>query len=89
MQLSLSSQNISVQVKFDMKQKSVATCLKVNMGWDNKQISSLLNSGSKITLIYQYYFEMKILPNIKQAGHQLFQLTATNNEKLPMSMYVE
>ena len=40
-------------------------------------------------------FEQEILPHIKPSdeekaeAHQLFQLTAANNEKLPVSMYVE
>ena len=40
-------------------------------------------------------FEQEILPHFKPsdeekvAAHQLFQLTAANNGKLPMSMYVE
>ena len=40
-------------------------------------------------------FEQEILPHIKPSDvekaevHQLFQLTAANNGKLPVSMYVE
>ena len=54
-----------------------------------------LNSGSQVTLICQSYFESEILPhNVpssreKAEAHELFQLTATNNGKLPMSMYVK
>ena len=55
----------------------------------------LLESGSQVTLICQSYFEQEILPHIrpsrreKAEAHQLFQLTAANNGKLPMSMYVK
>ena len=56
---------------------------------------SLLDSGSQVTLICQSFFEQEILPHIKPSdgekakAHQLFQLTAANNGKLPVSMYVE
>ena len=46
-------------------------------------------------LICQSFFEQEILTHInpsdreKAKAHQLFQLTAANNGKLPISMYVE
>ena len=55
----------------------------------------MLDSGSQVTLISQSFFEQEILPHIKPSdgekaeAHQLFQLTAANNGKLPISMYVE
>ena len=58
-------------------------------------IPSLLDSGSQVTLIRQSFFEQEILPHIKPAdgekanAHQLFQLTAANDGKLLISMYVE
>ena len=73
----------------------MATCPKVNMGCGRKMIPSLLDYGSQVTLICQSYFELEILPHIrvssgeKAEAHQLFQLTAANNGKPPMSMYVE
>ena len=78
-----------------MMQRVLATCPKVNMDYGRKRISSLLDSGSQVTLISQRYFKREILPHIVPSGvakaeaHQLFQLTAANNGKLPMSMYVE
>ena len=76
-------------------QKAVATCPKFNMGCGRKRIPSLLDSGRQVTLIHQSYFEQEILPHIRPPGgekaevHELFQLTAANNGKLPLSMYVE
>ena len=73
----------------------MATCLKMNMGCGRKRIPSLLDSGSQVTLIHQSFFKQEILPHIKPSDgekaevHQLFQLTAANNGKLPISMYVE
>ena len=63
------------------------------MGYGRKRIPSLIDSGSQVTLICQSYFEREILPHIipssreKAEAHQLFQLTAANNEMLFMSMY--
>ena len=91
----ISSQQVSAQIKIEMTQRAVATCPKVNMGCGRKRIPSLLDSGSQVTLICQSFFEQEILPHIrpsdgeKAEAHQLFQLTAANNGKLPISMYVE
>ena len=91
----ISSQQVSAQVKIEVMQRAVATCPKINMGCGRKVIPSLLDSGSQVTLICQSFFEQEILPHIKPAdgekanAHQLFQLTAANNGKLPVSMYVE
>ena len=92
---SISSQDVSAQIKFKVMQRAVATCPKVNMGCGRKRILSLLDSGSQGTLIHQSYFKWEILHHIipssgeKAEAHQLFQLTAANNGKLPISMCVE
>ena len=91
----ISSQQVSAQVKIEVMQRAVATCPKINMGCGRKKIPYLLDSGSQVTLICQSFFKQEILPHIrpsdgeKAKAHQLFQLTAANNEKLAISMYVE
>ena len=91
----ISSQQVSAQVKIEVMQRAVATCPKINMGYGRKKIPSLLDSGSQVTLIHQSFFEQEILPHIKPSdrekanAHQLFHLTAANDGKLPISMYVE
>ena len=91
----ISSQQVSAQIKIEVMQRAMATCPKVNMGCGRKRIPSLLDSGSQVTLMHQSFFEQEILPHIgpsdgeKAVAHQLFQLTAANNGKLPISMYVE
>ena len=93
--LKISSQQVSAQVKIEVMQRAMATCPKIKMGSGRKKIPSLLDSGSQVTLIHQSFFEQEILPHIKPSdgekakAHQLFQLTAANNGKLPVSMYVE
>ena len=73
----ISSQQVSAQVKIEVMQRAMATCPKINMGCGRS------------------FFEQEILPHIKPAdgdkakAHQLFQLTAANNGKLLVSMYVE
>ena len=85
----ISSQQVSAQVKIEVMQRAVATCPKINMGCGRKKIPSLLDSGSQVTLICQSFFEQEILPHIKPSdgekanAHQLFQLTAANDGKLP------
>ena len=91
----ISSQQVSAQVKIEVMQRAVATCPRINMGCGRKMIPSLLDSCSQVTLICQSFFEQEILPHIKPSdgekakAHQLFQLTAANNGKLSISMYVE
>ena len=91
----ISNQQFSAQVKIEVMQRAMATCPKINMGCGRKKIPSLLDSGSQVTLICQSFFKQEILPHIepldgeKAKAHQLFQLTAANNGKLPISMYVE
>ena len=91
----ISIQQVSAQVKIEVMQRAMATCPKINMGCGRKKIPSVLDSGSQVTLICQSFLEQEILPNIepldgeKAKAHQLFKLTAANNGKLPISMYVE
>ena len=91
----VSSQQVSAQVKIEVIQRAMATCPRINMRCARKMIPSLLDSGSQVTLICQSFLEQEILPHIelsdgeKAKAHQLFQLTAANNGKLPISMYVE
>ena len=91
----ISSQQVSAQVKIEVMQRAMATCPKINMGCGRKKIPSLLDSGSHVKLICQSFFKQEILPHIEPSGgekakaHQLFQLTAANDGKLPVSMYVE
>ena len=90
-----SSQQVSAQIKIEVMQRAMATCPKIDMGCGRKRIPLLPDSGSQVTLIFQSYFKQEILPHIRPSGGekaescQLFQLTAANNGRLLMSMYVE
>ena len=92
----ISSQQVSAQIKIEVIERAVATCLKVNMGCGRKRIPSMFDSGSQVTLICPEFFSDRkscpIFNHLMGKGrepHQLFQLTSANNGKLPISMYVE
>ena len=88
----ISSQQVSAQIKIEVTQSALATCPKVNMGCRRKRIPSLIDSGSQVILICQSFFTQEILPHIKPSDGEkaeAHQLTAANNGKLPVSMYVE
>ena len=59
------------------------------------QISSLLDSGSEVSLICHSYFKEHLLPRIetpkgeKADAHTLFNLMVANDGQLPMKTYVE
>ena len=86
----ISCQHISTEIKFEVIQREVATCPRINIGCGRKRIPSLLDSDSQVTVICQ-----SIPTHTRPSGwekaeaHQLFQLTAANNGRLPISMYVE
>ena len=59
------------------------------------QIPSLLDSGSKVTLLWKSYFDKHILLKIKLAmgekenAHSLFRLTDTNDGQMLIKMYIK
>ena len=91
----ISSQQVSAKIMIKVMQKAVVACPNINVGCRRKRIPSLFDSGSQVTLMCQSFFEQEILSHIepsdgeKAEAHQLFQVTAANHVKLPVSMYVE
>ena len=70
-------------------------CPSVSIELLGLKIPSLLDSGSMVTLVCEGYFTKNILPllqglagNMTEA-HSLFQLSATNNQVMPVSKYFE
>ena len=92
---SISSQGILAQTKIDIMQKAVARYPKVSISGKGIQISSLLDSGSEVSLIHQSYFKEHLLPRVeipvgeKADAHILFNLMAANDEQLPVKKYIE
>ena len=93
--LQLNNASILAETKIEIMQCAVAKCPKVCISAHGIQISSLLDSGSKVTLLWQSYFDKHILPKIKQASdekadaHNLFELTVANDWQIPIKMYTE
>ena len=91
---SIPSQGIFSQTKIDIMQQAVAKCPKVSISRKGVQISSLLDSGSEVSLICQSYFKEHLLPRIetpageKADAHILFNLTVANDGQLPMKNYI-
>ena len=91
---SISSHGILPQNKIEIMQQAVAKCPKISISSMGVQIPSLLDSGSKVSLIHYSHFKEHLLPKIethtgeKSDAHILFNLTAANGQ-LPIKKYVE
>ena len=92
---SISSQGILAQDKIEIMQQPVAKSPKVSISSMGVQIPSLLDSGSKVSLICYSQFKEHLLPKIeaptgeKSDAHILFNLTVANDGQLPVKKYVE
>ena len=84
-----------MMTKLEIMQHPVAKSPKVCISAHGIQIPSLLDSGSKVMLLRQSYFEKHLLPKIQAAtsetakAHQLFHLMVANDGQLPGKMYTE
>ena len=91
----LRNASILAETKIEIMQHAVAKCPKVCISAHYIQISSLLDSGSEVTLLWQSYFDQHILPQINPAtgekanSHSLFKLTVANDGQMPIKMYTE
>ena len=91
----LSSNAMSSETKQCVTQRAVLQCPAVPIDLLGQKVPSLLDSGSMVTLICEGYFTKNILPLLQSpAGnltkaHLLFQLSAINNEVMPVSKYFE
>ena len=82
-----------------MKQKlikrAVSQCPAIPMDLFGRDVPSLLDSGSMVTLTREGYFTKHIQPLLKKSSskmveaHSLFWLSAANNEIMPVSKYFE
>ena len=76
-------------------QQAVAKCPRISISSMRVQIPSLLDSGSKVSLIQYSHFKEYLLPKIETPmgensdAHILFNLTAANDGQLPMKQYIE
>ena len=61
----LASNAVSIGTKQRVMQGAVSTCLSVNLSVQGKEVPSLMDSGSMVTLIWEGYFKKNILPILK------------------------
>ena len=91
----LSSQAVSSDTKHKVMQRVVSQCPAILMDLLGRKVPSLLDSGSMVTLIREGYFPKNIQPLLGKSlgklakAHSMFQLSATNNEVMPVSKYFE
>ena len=91
----LTSQAVSLEMKHKVMQRAVSQCPAVPMDLLGRQVPSLLDSGSMVTLIHEGYFVKNIQPLLNKSSsklaeaHSMFQLSAANNEIMPVSKYFE
>ena len=91
----LTSQAVSSEMKHKVMQRAVSQCPAVPMDLLGRQVPSLLDSGSMVTLIHEGYFTKNIQPLLNKSSsklaetHSMFRLSAANNEIMLVSKYFE
>ena len=82
---------VSSEVKQKLIKRAVSQCPAIPMDSLGREVPSLLNSGSMVTLIQEGYFVKYIQPLLKKSSskmaeaHSLFRLSAANNEIMLVS----
>ena len=75
--------------------RTVSMCPTVSLNVQGKEVPSLMDLGSMVTLIREGYFEKNILPILKSLpgelseAHSLFKLSVANNGMMPVLRYFE
>ena len=91
----LTNHGVSFETKQRVLNRAVSQCPSITIDILGQKIPSLLDSGSMVMLICEKYFKKNILPLLKKSAgdlteaHSLFQLSAANNEVMPVSKYFE
>ena len=67
----LPSNAISLETKQRVIQRAISNCSMVTLNIQGKEVPSLLDSGSMVTLIREVYFEKNILPLLKTSPGEL------------------
>ena len=84
-----------METKQRVMQRTVSMCPPVILNDQGKEVPSLMDSRSMVTLIQEGHFEKNILPILKSSlgelseAHSLFKLSAANNGAMPVSRYFE
>ena len=89
----VTSNNISSLDKLDILEKAVAPCPEINIQIKDQKPRSLLDSGSMVTLMTQWYFEECLkskIPEPQPGGinaHNLFNLKGVGQNQVPLNRY--
>ena len=89
----VTSNTISSLDKLDILKKAVAPCPEINIQIKDQKPRSLLDSGSMVTLMTQWYFEECLkskIPEPQPGGinaHNLFNLKGVGENQVPLSRY--
>ena len=89
----VTSNNISSLEKLDILQKAVAPCPEINIQIKDQKPRSLLDSGSVVILMTQWYFEECLkskIPEPQPGGinaHNLFNLKGVGENQVPLNRY--
>ena len=89
------SSAVSSEMKHKVMKRAVSQCPAIPMDLLGREVPSLLDSGSMVTLLREGYYTKHIQPLLGKPSskmaeaHSLFQLSAANNEIMPVSKYFE
>ena len=85
----VSSNTISEENKINILEQAVAPCPETKITIKDKNLNSLLDSGSMVTLMTQSYFEEHLRNSISDStpgsveAHQLFNLKGAGENQIP------
>ena len=91
----LTNNAVSSETKWHVLNRVVSKCPSISMEILGQKIPSLLDSGSMVTLTHEGHFKKHVLPLLNKTkdnltkAHSLFQLSAANNEVMPVSKYLK
>ena len=86
---------MSFETKQHVLKRAVLQCPSMLIEILGLKVPSLLDSGSMVTLVQEGYFKKNILPLLQHLAsnlieaHSLYQLSAVNNQVMPVSRYFE
>ena len=90
----LSNSTILAESKHQIMQRAVSNCPSVTLQLLGIELTSLLDSGSMVTLVREGFFMEYIFPKLQNSqelsqAHSLFRLSAANNGVMPVLHYFE
>ena len=91
----VTSCSLTTESKLDIMRRAVGTCPRADIKICGKDLSSLLDSGSEVSLVRESHFRKNVLPFLKEGQtptgvHSLFRLRGMGeNSNIPVTDYFE